>query len=126
MLMACMLAGLNRWPRSATPSGPCMGAVTFPELFAFMDQWARIRLGSGIADVRFRAGRIDAVWGVELQDGRAVVIKAHRTPVDLHAARATRDAQQTIVAAGFPCPVPLGGPEEVDGRVLSAETLMVG
>ena len=63
------------------------GDVTLPELSAFLDAWARDRLGSPIVDVRFRAGRIDAVWGVELQDGRAVVIKTHRTPVDLDAMR---------------------------------------
>lgn len=102
------------------------GAVTLPELHTFLDAWVRDRLGSAIADVRFRAGRIDAVWGVELQDGRAVVIKAHRTPVDLDAAHATIDAQRALAAAGFPCPVPLAGPDEVDGRVLTAETLLVG
>lgn len=102
------------------------GAVTFAELHGFLDSWARNRLGSAIADVRFRAGRIDAVWGVELQDGRAVVIKAHRTPVDLDAAEATIDAQRVMTAAGFPCPLPLGGPDEVQGRVLTAETLLVG
>jgi hypothetical protein len=68
------------------------GAVTLRELRRFLDAWARDRLGSAIADVRFRAGRIDAVWGVGLQDGRAVVIKAHRTLVDLDAAQATIDA----------------------------------
>lgn len=102
------------------------GAVTLPELRSFLDAWARDRLGSTIADVRFRAGRIDAVWGVGLRDGRVVVIKAHRTPVDLDAARATVDAQRTLAAAGFPCPVPLAGPDEVEGRVLTAETLIVG
>lgn len=102
------------------------GAVTVPELHAFLDSWARDRLGGAIADVRFRGGRIDAVWGVELQDGRAVVITAHRKPVDLNAAEATLDAQRTLVDAGFPCPVPLAGPDEVDGRVLTAETLLVG
>jgi hypothetical protein len=102
------------------------GALTLPELHKFLDAWARDRLGSAIVDVRFRAGRIDAVWGVELQDGRAVVIKAHRTPVDLEAARATIDAQRTLAAASFPCPVPLAGPDEVNGRVLTAESLIVG
>lgn len=63
--------------------------------------------------------------GVELQDGREVVIKAHRTPVDLGAAQATMDAQRALAAADFPCPVPLAGPDEVDGRVLTAETLIV-
>ncbi len=102
------------------------GAVTLLELHTFLDAWVRDRLGSAIADVRFRAGRIDAVWGVGLQDGRAVVIKAHRIPVDLDAAHATIDAQRALAAAGFPCPVPLAGPDEVDGRVLTAETLLVG
>lgn len=102
------------------------GAVTVPALRAFLDEWAQGRLGSAIAGVRFRAGRIDAVWGVTLQDGRDVVIKAHRTPVDLEAARATKDAQRTLADAGFPCPAPLAGPEEVEGRVLTAETLIDG
>ena len=102
------------------------GAVTSVELRTFLDGWAQDHLGSGIDDVRFRAGRIDAVWGVQLQDGRAVVIKAHRTPVDLAAAQATVDAQRVLAAAEFPCPVPLAGPDECDGRVLSAETLIVG
>ena len=102
------------------------GAVTLLELRTFLDAWARDRRGSAIADVRFRAGRIDPVWGVGLQDGRAVVIKAHRTPVDLDAAQATIDAQRALAAAGFPCPVPLSGPDEVKGRVLTAETLIVG
>jgi hypothetical protein len=102
------------------------GAVTLPELHTFLDAWTRDRLGSAIADVRFRAGRIDAGWGVELQDGRAVVIKAHRTPVDLDAAQATIDAQRVLAAAGFPCPDPLAGPDEIEDRVLTAETLIVG
>jgi hypothetical protein len=102
------------------------GAVTLPELHTFLDAWGLGRLGSAIADVQFRAGRIDAVWGVELQDGRAVVIKAHRTPIDLEAARATVDAQRALAAADFPCPSPLAGPDEVDGRILSAETSIVG
>jgi hypothetical protein len=71
---------LSRWRSSATLSGAVYGAVALLELRTFLDAWARDRLGSAIADVRFRAGRIDAVWGVGLQDGRAVVIKAHRTP----------------------------------------------
>ena len=102
------------------------GALTLPALHAFLDAWAQRRLEGGIAEVRFRAGRIDAVWGVELQDGRAVVIKAHRTPVDLDAARATIDAQRMLAAAGFPCAVPRAGPDEIDGRLLTSETLLAG
>jgi hypothetical protein len=49
------------------------GFVTSLELLAFLDAWAKDRLGSPIVKVRFRAGRIDVVWGVELGDGRPVV-----------------------------------------------------
>lgn len=102
------------------------GPLSAAELHAFLDAYARRHLSSGIARVRFRAGRIDAVWGVELADGRAVVIKTHRPPVDLEATRAAGGAQRHLSAAGFPAPVPLSGPDEVDGRVLTAEALLVG
>jgi len=38
------------------------GDVSLLEMRTFLDAWARDRLGSATADVRFRAGRIDAVW----------------------------------------------------------------
>lgn len=99
---------------------------TVAELYSFLDRYVSERLGSPIARVRFRAGRIDAVWGVELDDGRAVVIKGHRRPADIGAIAAARDAQRFLAAAGFPCPEPLAGPDEVDGRVLTAEVLLAG
>lgn len=102
------------------------GFVTPLELRAFLDAWAKERLGSPIVKVRFRAGRVDVVWGVELEDGRAVVIKTHRSPVDLDATRVAKDAQRLLAKAGFPCAVPLAGPDEVEGRVLAAETLVDG
>ena len=102
------------------------GSVTPLELLAFLDAWTTSRLGSPIAHVHFRAGRIDVVWGVELKDGRAVVIKTHRPPTNLDAIRVTNDAQRVLVKARFPCSTPLAGPEEVEGHVVTAETLIVG
>src|SRR3712207_3620061 len=89
------------------------GSVTPLELHAFLDAWVTSRLGSPVARVQFRAGRIDAVWGLELQDGRAVVVKTHRPPADMDAIRVASDAQRVLVNAGFPCAVPLAGPEDV-------------
>lgn len=82
------------------------------------------RVGSPIRTVRFRAGRIDAVWGAALEDGREVVVKAHRQPVDLQAVAAARRAQALLVDGGFPCPRPLSGPDLVRGYVLTVETLL--
>jgi hypothetical protein len=112
---------------SADPTGTeraVLGPGSVAELRSFLNAYTVDLLGSPIADVRFRAGRIDAVWGVVLGDGRAVVIKANRQPVDLIALGAAREAQEVLVAAGFPCPEPLSGPDEVGGIVLTAEVLL--
>jgi hypothetical protein len=102
------------------------GAVTPAALRDRLDHWARARLGSSIRTVRFRAGRIDVVWGVELEDGRAVVIRTHRPPADLDILRANAEAQRLLATAGFPCAMPLTEPEEIDGRAMTAETLLSG
>ncbi len=102
------------------------GAITPAVLRDRLDRWVRARLGSPIRTVRFRAGRIDVVWGIELEDGRAVVIKTHRPPADLAILRANAEAQHLLATAGFPCAIPLTEPEEIDGRAMTAETLLPG
>ncbi len=131
--------GIDPADRTTDTERAVHGTQSAAELRAFLSAYAQKHLGSPIREVRFRAGRIDAVWGVELDDGRAVVIKGHRAPVDAGtntdadadadanaAIVAARDAQRFLAAAGFPCPRPLSGPDEIDGRVLTAETLLAG
>ncbi len=101
-----------------------LGLGSTTEAAELFGRYAGQALGSSVAAVRFRAGRIDVVWGVELDDGRDVALRAYRQPVDLDALRTTRDAQRTLHAAGFPCPQPLAGPTDVNGQILAAETLM--
>lgn len=101
-----------------------LGPGSVAEVRAFFSAYAEDRLGSPIAEVRFRAGRIDVVWGVALDDGREVVIKCHRLPVDLDAIATTREAQRLLRVADFPCPEPLSGPDQVAGRVLTVESLL--
>ena len=96
-------------------------AVAIAEL---LETYLRRCLGLGISEVLFREGRIDSVWGVRLDDGSEIVVKAHRTPVDLTARRAVVSAQRLLVGAGFPCPTPLSGPDVVGNLVLSAETML--
>ena len=98
-----------------------IGLATAAEVRSFFSAYAGDRLGSPIAQVRFRAGRIDAVWGVELDDGREVVIKCHRPPVDLDALTAAGDAKRLLRTVDFPCPDPMSGPDQVNGRVLTVE-----
>ncbi len=111
-------------PELTSTERAVVGDLGLDGLRSLLDSYARDRLGSPIADVRFRSGRIDVVWGVRLADGREVVIKAHRPPVDLTVRAASADAQRFLVDAGFPCPTPVSGPDEYAGLVLSTETLL--
>ena len=43
-----------------------------------VDRWCEEHLGSGVAEVRWVREGTGIVSGVELQDGRSVVVKAHR------------------------------------------------
>ena len=100
------------------------GDIGADQLAELVDGYLREFLGTGLRDVLFRAGRIDAVWGVTTHDARDVVIKAHRPPVDLAARGAAVTAQEVLVGARFPCPVPLSGPDAFRGFTLSAESYM--
>lgn len=103
-----------------------LGDVSTGRALASFDRYTADRLGQPIRAIIFRAGRIDAVWGVELDDGREVVIKTHRLPVDLRAVNSARAAMALLRRDGFPCPAPLSGPDEVGGRVLTIDTLVRG
>ncbi len=97
---------------------------------AAIDAWVRSALHrlTGARQVRtlFRAGRIDAVYGVQTADSRRLVVKLHRPPADLVARSAVAHAQRTLAGAGFPCPRPIAAPARLDGVVVSVETMLEG
>ena len=113
----------------APPSGTeraVFGSGTSEEIYALLDGHVLQQLGSRIARLRFRAGRIDAVWGVDLEDGRAVVMKTHRPPADPEPLRVVAETLRVLSAASFPCPTPLSGPDQVQGHVITIQTLLSG
>jgi Ser/Thr protein kinase RdoA (MazF antagonist) len=79
-----------------------------------IDGWVAARveelLDGPVAGLWLRAGRIDAGYGLELADGRQVVAKVHRLPVDLGALEAAVEVLGHLHATGYPCPRPLAGP----------------
>lgn len=104
--------------------GALLGSHTRQEIDAWVERALDQLLGTSVAAVRFRSGRIDAVYGLDTTDGGQVLMKVHRPPVHLEARRLVARAQQQLAQAGFPCARPLAGPTEVDGHVVSVETLL--
>lgn len=69
------------------------------------------RLGSAATCPHpLRSGRIAAVYGAAVSDGRQVVVKVHRRVADLAYLRAAAACQRRLAEAGYPCPEPLDGP----------------
>src|ERR671933_24871 len=53
------------------------------DVAVWLDEHLRARLGSGLARVLFRSGRVAVVCGAVLADGRHVAVKVHRRGVDV-------------------------------------------
>ncbi len=100
------------------------GTTDVESIRGTVDALAQAKFGSGIGEILFRAGRVDAVWAVRLDDGRDVVVKAHRQPVDLLARRATVQALRFLSKVGFPCPTPLADTSVFRGLVFSCDSLV--
>lgn len=82
-------------------------------------------MSSGLDRVLFRTGRVGAVYGVRLTDGRDVVVKVQRGAVpDLDPLTAAVACQRHLAAHGYPCPTPLDGPATTAGLTAVVESLL--
>ena len=91
-----------------------------------VDGWCREHLGSGVVIVHWVREGTGVVSGVELRDGRSVVVKAHRRgymPED-HLG-AVVEIQRRLADAHRWAPVPLAGPAPLGpDHVATAEALL--
>lgn len=93
--------------------------LTDQSLFA----WCEAALGERPAHAVLRAGHLSRVFVVTLAGGRHVVVKVRPFEPRLSGCAAV---QRSLAAGGFPCPVPLAGPDLVGTEAVSAETLVDG
>jgi hypothetical protein len=100
------------------------GSVRAAEVDDFLAATVRERLGAELEAILFRAGRIDAVYGLRLADGRKVALKVHRPPVDVDGLAAGREVLGYLASTGYPCPEPVDGPARRGEHVVTIETLL--
>jgi hypothetical protein len=83
------------------------------------------RLGCAVGERVFVSRRRALTCGLRLADGRGIVAKLHPAGgLDASWLRAAQSVQRHLAAGGFPCPLPLLGPEPLDGRLVTVETLL--
>jgi Ser/Thr protein kinase RdoA (MazF antagonist) len=112
------MAGLSGIERAV------FGPVPSATVEDWLDRLCAGRLGAGVAEVVFRGGRLAAVYGLRLTDGRRVAVKVHRGPVDVERLDRTVGCQRLLAGAGYPCPVPVAGPLRFAGHVAVIESLL--
>lgn len=90
-----------------------------------LDGWCRAHLGAGLATVRWSREGTGIVWGVDLEDGRSAVVKAHRRGYvpDEHLA-AMIEVQHRVAEVRDWAPRPLAGPAPLGDRIATAEELL--
>ena len=83
-----------------------------------VDGWCASALGSRPVRELFRRTHLSDVLGLELADGRQIVLKIRPASPRLDAVTAV---QQHVHRKGFPCPEVLAGPAPFDDRFATAE-----
>jgi hypothetical protein len=83
--------------------------------------WCQSTLGAALDRVLFRRQHLSQVVGVELTDGRQLVVKTRRFEERLAGCVAV---QAALAQVGFPCPAPLAEPAMIGGHTVTAETLI--
>jgi aminoglycoside phosphotransferase (APT) family kinase protein len=97
------------------------GAVEVASVRRWLAEHVQARVGSALSSVLFSSGRVSAVYGCELDDGRRVVVKVHRGSPDPIGLSAAMDCQLRLFQSGYPCPEPLDGPVTTGGLTATIE-----
>jgi hypothetical protein len=89
-----------------------------------LEAFCLAHLGSGIRRGVFFDASVGAVHGVELLDGRRVVVKAHPPEASTSFLEAVQTVQRHLAGVGFPCPQPLVGPSALAKGLAVAEAML--
>ncbi|MDD9934841.1 MAG: phosphotransferase [Myxococcales bacterium] len=113
-LRAAIDAELTRW------GDPVVERAAFQSVDAHaiaqrLERLCDEELGAVIVDCAFYRASVGCVAGVELEDGRHVVLKVHQPMRSAEQLRACAAVQALLAARGFPCPEPLLAPTALAG-----------
>jgi hypothetical protein len=100
------------------------GARDADAIAALVAGIAEHHLGTPVAGGLFYAASAGCVFGLGLEDGRSVVLKAYQSHWERRFLCAVQRVQRAVAATGFPCPTPLSAPVAVGGGWATIESLL--
>jgi hypothetical protein len=116
-------AHIERWETASVEEG--VFKTTDPGAVAsYLGAFCETNLGSHVRDGLFYGSSAGCVAGVELEDGRRLVLKAYQRQWGLPFLSAVRRVQEHLVGAGFPCPRPILGPAPAGPALATVEAFV--
>ena len=91
---------------------------------AAIDEWCVTNLGADIERYHFFGSSSGSVHGVQLRDGRDVVVKVHRPDLNFAFLDAVTTVQRAFADNGLAAPRPLAGPVPFGPVHITAETML--
>ena len=94
------------------------------EIADVIARFAKTQLGSAIRETLFERTSVGVVVGLELEDGRRVVVKAHQPRQRIEFLRTVFETQQYLADQEFPCPRPVIPPTPMGEGFATVEELV--
>ncbi len=90
----------------------------------YIDTFCRAEMSSSLGETVFFEASQGLVFGLQLRDGRRIVIKVHKPDRALVFLSAVEAVQRYLADAGYPCPRPLLGPRSCGKGLAMVEELI--
>ena len=120
-LIAERRASWTSWPVERL----VFGTDDVDSIAAQVDRFCCERLGAAVAEPCFFESSVGSVFGLQLADGRQVVVKVHQPKEPVEFLQAVHVVQSYLVDAGFPAPRPLLAPSPLGLGHATVEELRV-
>lgn len=100
------------------------GTAKENEVEAIVERFCREALGARLRQTLFVRTSVGVVFGLDLEDGRQVVLKAHQPRQSVDFLRVVFETESYLADQGFPCPRPVIAPAPIGNGFASVEELV--
>jgi aminoglycoside phosphotransferase (APT) family kinase protein len=109
----------------------CFGTDSAERIAEIMDEFCRAHLGSSLRGYRFYGSSVGSTHGVQLEEGRELVIKVRPPPETNPYLSLDRTSLETVcrvmkwlAGRGYPCPRPILGPTPLGKGLATVEEFL--